>query len=52
MEKYIKIKKIGEGSFGKAILVKQRDNGEQFVVKVYFKFYICYCFFLHCFATV
>nr|XP_026696688.1 serine/threonine-protein kinase Nek1-like [Ciona intestinalis] len=33
MEKYSKIKKIGEGSFGKAILVKHKESGEQFVVK-------------------
>ena len=34
MDKYIIVKKIGEGSFGKAILVKSKDSGEQFVVKV------------------
>ena len=33
MEKYVKVKQIGEGSFGKALLVKSKDNGKQFVVK-------------------
>lgn len=33
MDKYVKIKKIGEGSFGKALLVKSKDNGKQMVVK-------------------
>lgn len=34
MDKYIVNKIIGEGSFGKAILVKSKHNGEQYVVKV------------------
>ncbi|NXT40914.1 NEK1 kinase, partial [Pelecanoides urinatrix] len=33
MDKYIKVRKIGEGSFGKAILVKAKENGEQYVIK-------------------
>ncbi|XP_006026272.1 serine/threonine-protein kinase Nek1 isoform X3 [Alligator sinensis] len=33
MEKYIKVQKIGEGSFGKAILVKSKENGKQYVIK-------------------
>ncbi|XP_066487838.1 serine/threonine-protein kinase Nek1 isoform X2 [Tiliqua scincoides] len=33
MDKYIKVKKIGEGSFGKAILVKAKENGRQYVIK-------------------
>ncbi|XP_037990456.1 serine/threonine-protein kinase Nek1 isoform X1 [Motacilla alba alba] len=33
MDKYIKIRKIGEGSFGKAILVKAKENGQQYVIK-------------------
>ncbi|XP_041862500.1 serine/threonine-protein kinase Nek1 isoform X2 [Melanotaenia boesemani] len=33
MDKYEKVKKIGEGSFGKAILVKSRENGRQYVIK-------------------
>ncbi|XP_048703632.2 serine/threonine-protein kinase Nek1 isoform X3 [Caretta caretta] len=33
MEKYIKVQKIGEGSFGKAILVKAKENSRQYVVK-------------------
>ncbi|XP_034968114.2 serine/threonine-protein kinase Nek1 isoform X1 [Zootoca vivipara] len=33
MDKYIKVQKIGEGSFGKAILVKAKENGKQYVIK-------------------
>ncbi|XP_009876460.1 PREDICTED: serine/threonine-protein kinase Nek1, partial [Apaloderma vittatum] len=33
MDKYIKVRKIGEGSFGKAILVKSKENGQQYVIK-------------------
>ncbi|XP_073712082.1 serine/threonine-protein kinase Nek1 isoform X2 [Misgurnus anguillicaudatus] len=33
MEKYERLKKIGEGSFGKAILVKSRADGRQYVIK-------------------
>ncbi|XP_038127583.1 serine/threonine-protein kinase Nek1 isoform X3 [Cyprinodon tularosa] len=33
MEKYEKVEQIGEGSFGKAILVKSREDGRQFVIK-------------------
>ncbi|XP_062603660.1 serine/threonine-protein kinase Nek1-like [Saccostrea cucullata] len=33
MEKYTKIKKIGEGAFGKAILVRKKNDGKQFVIK-------------------
>jgi len=33
MEKYVKVRKIGEGAFGKAELVKHRDDGAQMVVK-------------------
>ncbi|XP_074849142.1 serine/threonine-protein kinase Nek1 isoform X3 [Carettochelys insculpta] len=33
MEKYIKVQKIGEGSFGKAVLVKSKENGRQYVIK-------------------
>jgi len=33
MEKYTKIRKIGEGAFGKAILVKKKQNGQQLVIK-------------------
>nr|XP_039265484.1 serine/threonine-protein kinase Nek1-like [Styela clava] len=33
MEKYVRVKKIGEGSFGKAVLVKSKEDGLQYVVK-------------------
>ncbi|XP_072246110.1 serine/threonine-protein kinase Nek1 isoform X2 [Leuresthes tenuis] len=33
MDKYEKVKKIGEGSFGKAILVKSKQDGRQYVIK-------------------
>uniref|UniRef100_A0A8D2LRC7 non-specific serine/threonine protein kinase n=1 Tax=Varanus komodoensis TaxID=61221 RepID=A0A8D2LRC7_VARKO len=33
MDKYIKVQKIGEGSFGKAILVKAKENGKPYVIK-------------------
>lgn len=33
MDKYSRIKKIGEGSFGKALLVRCKDSGKQMVVK-------------------
>uniref|UniRef100_A0A672I4B7 non-specific serine/threonine protein kinase n=1 Tax=Salarias fasciatus TaxID=181472 RepID=A0A672I4B7_SALFA len=33
MDKYEKVKQIGEGSFGKAILVKSKLDGHQYVIK-------------------
>ncbi|XP_023679528.1 serine/threonine-protein kinase Nek1 isoform X2 [Paramormyrops kingsleyae] len=33
MDKYERVTKIGEGSFGKAILVKSKDDGKQYVIK-------------------
>ncbi|MFT7809441.1 serine/threonine-protein kinase Nek1 isoform X13 [Arapaima gigas] len=33
MDKYEKVTKIGEGSFGKAILVKSKVDGKQYVIK-------------------
>ncbi|XP_026201818.1 serine/threonine-protein kinase Nek1 [Anabas testudineus] len=33
MDKYEKVKKIGEGSFGKAILVKSKEDGRPYVIK-------------------
>ncbi|XP_045906162.1 serine/threonine-protein kinase Nek1 isoform X1 [Micropterus dolomieu] len=33
MDKYEKVKKIGEGSFGKAVLVKSKEDGHQYVIK-------------------
>ncbi|XP_075716375.1 serine/threonine-protein kinase Nek1 isoform X2 [Rhinoderma darwinii] len=33
MNKYVRVRKIGEGSFGKAILVKSKEDGKQYVIK-------------------
>ena len=33
MERYIRVRKIGEGSFGKAMLVRRKEDGKQFVIK-------------------
>ncbi|XP_062905570.1 serine/threonine-protein kinase Nek1 isoform X1 [Mobula hypostoma] len=33
MNKYTKVNKIGEGSFGKAILVTSKEDGRQYVIK-------------------
>lgn len=33
MENYSRIKKIGEGSFGQALLVKRKKDGRQYVIK-------------------
>ena len=33
MESYVKVRKIGEGSFGKALLVKRKEDGKQCVIK-------------------
>lgn len=33
MDKYTKVRQIGEGAFGKAILVKKKNDGKQFVIK-------------------
>lgn len=33
MDEFVRVRKIGEGSFGKALLVKSRINGKQYVMK-------------------
>jgi serine/threonine protein kinase len=33
MEKYVRLQKIGEGSFGKAVLVESTEDGKQYVIK-------------------
>ena len=33
MDKYVRVRKIGEGSFGKAMLVKRRQDDKNFVIK-------------------
>ena len=34
MERYQKIKNIGKGGMGQCILVRRRDNGQQFIMKL------------------
>ena len=43
MERYTRVKKIGEGSFGKALLVKRKADGKQFVVKEINISKVCLC---------
>ena len=50
MDKYVKVRKIGEGAFGKADLVKQKRDGLQMVIKEinimrvrFFHIYTCMC---------
>lgn len=33
MDAYVRIRKIGEGAFGKALLVKRKADGKQCVIK-------------------
>lgn len=33
MDRYVRIKKIGEGSFGRALLVRKKQDGKQYVIK-------------------
>ena len=33
MDKYVKVRMIGEGSFGKALLVRRKDDSKQYVIK-------------------
>ncbi|XP_060075808.1 serine/threonine-protein kinase Nek1-like [Ylistrum balloti] len=33
MDKYVKVRQIGEGAFGKAVLVRQKQNNKQMVIK-------------------
>lgn len=33
MDNYEKVKKIGEGAFGKALLVKKKEDGKHYVIK-------------------
>ena len=50
MDKYVKIKKIGEGSFGTALLVRSKESGKQMVVKeINMSKVISFCLFL-CFV--
>lgn len=36
MEKYERLKEIGKGNYGKAILVKNKEDNNFYVMKVYF----------------
>ena len=38
----MRVKKIGEGSFGKALLVKKKTDGKQFVIKEISISKVCY----------
>ncbi len=38
----MKVRKIGEGSFGKALLVKRKDDGKQYVIKEINTSKVCY----------
>lgn len=40
MDKYKKIKIIGKGSFGYAVLVESRKNKKQFIIKVLVRKYL------------
>jgi serine/threonine protein kinase len=33
MERYTRLRSIGEGSYGQALLVKCKESGEKFVIK-------------------
>lgn len=33
MNEFVRVRKIGEGSFGKALLVKSKRNGTHYVIK-------------------
>lgn len=33
MDRYVRVRKIGEGSFGKALLVKKKNDGKHYVIK-------------------
>ena len=44
MDKYVRVKQIGEGSFGKALLVKSKENGRHMVVKEINMVKVCFIF--------
>jgi NIMA (never in mitosis gene a)-related kinase len=33
MDEFVRVRKIGEGSFGKALLVKSKKDGTHYVIK-------------------
>ena len=42
MNQYVRVKKIGEGSFGKALLVKKKSDEKQYVIKEIGISKVCY----------
>lgn len=42
MDCYVCVKKIGEGLFGKVLLVKKKIDGKQFVIKEISILKVCY----------
>lgn len=48
MERYVRVKKIGEGSFGKALLVKKKTDGKHYVIKEINISKVVTCFALCC----
>lgn len=50
MERYERVKKIGEGSFGKALLVRRKNDGRHCVVKeiAIGKVFFFACYFIAC----
>ena len=52
MEKYTKVRSIGEGAFGKALLVRDKKNGQQYVVKEIQMLRVNFIVTFHCALTV
>ena len=43
MDKYVKVKVIGEGAYGKALLVRHKVNNAQYVIKEVNIAKVCVC---------
>jgi hypothetical protein len=57
MDKFTLVKKIGEGAYGKALLVRNNASQQQFVIKevnlakvlfLFFSLFFFFCFFFVC----